>query len=316
MIAKQVKDSASSKSQHKSTGYSEHSSVVFPSAGGHFHVQLTQPSHGYILSQRLAKLTHNWPALPIIMFSTLIRRTAVSASSSSSAGPATKITEVKYPYFVTRQSTSGRLPVYNEFRAGTKATTLIRNVDGNAGSDMGSMWKFKVHGATLSPTGLSLGGFRYTGLVWGRVLASPHDNLDFMCLKFSTMDCYHNLNRLVEWPKQSDGSHVSRQLVGFELGLGLIGCFACYSSMYVYVLDRAFTGSSGTIGRQGHIHLLLSSSPNLQRQEACACQMDGPAYRNRPRIETGKPTEVPEMHNHEVTRPLKPIIELVQVPEM
>ncbi|GAB1523076.1 hypothetical protein RhiTH_006205 [Rhizoctonia solani] len=68
------------------------------------------------------------------MFSTLIRRTAVSASSSSSAGPATKITEVKYPYFVTRQSTSGRLPVYNEFRAGTKATTLIRNVDGNAGA--------------------------------------------------------------------------------------------------------------------------------------------------------------------------------------
>ncbi|QRV90005.1 hypothetical protein RhiJN_18023 [Ceratobasidium sp. AG-Ba] len=44
------------------------------------------------------------------------------------------IKTVRYPYFVARQSTSGRLPVYNEFRAGTKATTLIRNVDGNAGA--------------------------------------------------------------------------------------------------------------------------------------------------------------------------------------
>ncbi|KAL5634666.1 hypothetical protein ACGC1H_002641 [Rhizoctonia solani] len=69
---------------------------------------------------------------PIIMLSTFIRRTA--ASVSASAGSVPKITEVKYPYFVTRQPTSGRLPVYNEFRAGTKATTLIRNVDGNAGA--------------------------------------------------------------------------------------------------------------------------------------------------------------------------------------
>ncbi|CAE6479837.1 unnamed protein product [Rhizoctonia solani] len=66
---------------------------------------------------------------PIIMLSTFIRRTAVSAASS-----VPKITEVKYPYFVARQPTSGRLPVYNEFRAGTKATTLIRNVDGNVGA--------------------------------------------------------------------------------------------------------------------------------------------------------------------------------------
>ncbi|KAG8762423.1 hypothetical protein FRC11_009505 [Ceratobasidium sp. 423] len=66
------------------------------------------------------------------MLSTFIRRTVASASASASSVP--KITEVKYPYFVARQSISGRLPVYNEFRAGTKATTLIRNVDGNAGA--------------------------------------------------------------------------------------------------------------------------------------------------------------------------------------
>jgi hypothetical protein len=56
------------------------------------------------------------------MSSSLVRR-AVSA----------EVKTVQYPYYVSRQPISGRLPVYNEFRAGTKATTLIRNVDGNAG---------------------------------------------------------------------------------------------------------------------------------------------------------------------------------------
>ncbi|CEL55700.1 hypothetical protein RSOLAG1IB_01712 [Rhizoctonia solani AG-1 IB] len=68
------------------------------------------------------------------MLSTFIRRTAAAATATASSGPASTITEVRYPYFVARQSSSGRLPVYNEFRAGTKATTLIRNVDGNAGA--------------------------------------------------------------------------------------------------------------------------------------------------------------------------------------
>ncbi|KAF8606456.1 hypothetical protein BDV93DRAFT_520746 [Ceratobasidium sp. AG-I] len=65
------------------------------------------------------------------MSSTLVRQ---AASSSSSLQSAIKATAVRYPYYVARQPTSGRLPVYNEFRAGTKATTLIRNVDGNAGA--------------------------------------------------------------------------------------------------------------------------------------------------------------------------------------
>lgn len=64
------------------------------------------------------------------MSSTLVRQ---AASSGSSLQSSVKLTAVRYPYFIARQPTSGRLPVYNEFRAGTKATTLIRNVDGNAG---------------------------------------------------------------------------------------------------------------------------------------------------------------------------------------
>ncbi|KAG9106889.1 hypothetical protein FRC07_008725 [Ceratobasidium sp. 392] len=60
--------------------------------------------------------------------SSLVRRAVASPSAAA------EIKTVRYPYFVARQATSGRLPVYNEFRAGTKATTLIRNVDGNAGA--------------------------------------------------------------------------------------------------------------------------------------------------------------------------------------
>ncbi|KAG8706430.1 hypothetical protein FRC09_002418, partial [Ceratobasidium sp. 395] len=67
------------------------------------------------------------------MSASLIRRAATSAVSSSTASTAEAKT-VQYPYFIARQATSQRLPVYNEFRAGTKATTLIRNVDGNAGA--------------------------------------------------------------------------------------------------------------------------------------------------------------------------------------
>ncbi|KAG8741918.1 hypothetical protein FRC10_002283 [Ceratobasidium sp. 414] len=61
------------------------------------------------------------------MSASLVRRAASAASSP-------EIKTVRYPYFVARLATSGRFPVYNEFRAGTKATTLIRNVDGNAGA--------------------------------------------------------------------------------------------------------------------------------------------------------------------------------------
>jgi hypothetical protein len=68
-----------------------------------------------------------------IMFPTLARWAASASVPTSSPALASRITEVRYPYFVARQPTSGRLPVYNEFRAGTKATTLIRNIDGNAG---------------------------------------------------------------------------------------------------------------------------------------------------------------------------------------
>ncbi len=66
------------------------------------------------------------------MSASLVRR-AVTSAAASPAVSSTEIKTVRYPYFVVRQATSGRLPVYNEFRAGTKATTLIRNVDGNAG---------------------------------------------------------------------------------------------------------------------------------------------------------------------------------------
>ncbi|KAG8727956.1 hypothetical protein FRC12_022128, partial [Ceratobasidium sp. 428] len=62
------------------------------------------------------------------MSASLVRRAATSAVSSSA-----EVKVVQHPYFVARQITSQRLPVYNEFRAGTKATTLIRNVNGNAG---------------------------------------------------------------------------------------------------------------------------------------------------------------------------------------
>ncbi|KAB5589024.1 hypothetical protein CTheo_7536 [Ceratobasidium theobromae] len=68
------------------------------------------------------------------MFSTLVRRLVSASAPVAPLASGSKITTVKYPYFVARQPTSGRLPVYNEFRAGTKATTIIRNVDGNAGA--------------------------------------------------------------------------------------------------------------------------------------------------------------------------------------
>ncbi|KAG9104784.1 hypothetical protein FRC06_009253 [Ceratobasidium sp. 370] len=66
------------------------------------------------------------------MSASLVRRAAASAVASPTA-PSAEIKTVQYPYFVARHATSGRLPVYNQFRAGI-ATTLVRNVDGDTGA--------------------------------------------------------------------------------------------------------------------------------------------------------------------------------------